>query len=90
MHQGVFHLARIETKKEAQMKTTYENLCSIIMDLEVICENLDSLGKKMEFATPRMPFDNCLMIFLSSQRIREAIEILERVIKKTKNVTSTT
>jgi len=72
------------------MKTIYENLCSIIMDLEVIRENLESLGKGMEFATPRLPFDNCLIIFLASQRIREAIEILERMVKKTESVTSTT
>ncbi len=72
------------------MKTIYENLCSIIMDLEVIRENLDSLRKGMEFATPRVPFDNCLITLLASERIKEAIEILERIIKKTKSVTSTT
>jgi hypothetical protein len=72
------------------MKTIYENLCSIIMDLEVIRENLDSLRKGVEFAAPRLPFDNCLIILLASQRVKEAIEILERMIKKTESVTSTT
>ncbi len=72
------------------MKTIYENLCSIIMDLEVIRENLDSLRKGVEFATPRLPFDNCLIILLASQRVKEAIEILERMIKRAESVTSTT
>ncbi len=72
------------------MKTIYENLCSIIMDLEVIRENLESLGKGMEFSIPRLPFDNCLIILLASQRVIEAIEILERMTKRTKSVTSTT
>jgi len=72
------------------MKTIYENLCSIIMDLEVICETMDSLRKGMEFATPRLPFDDYLRILLASERIKEAIEILGRMIKKTESVTSTT
>ena len=72
------------------MKTIHENLCSIIRDLEVICENLDSLRKGMEFAMPRLPFDNYLIILLSSERIKEAMEILGRMIKKTGSVTSTT
>jgi hypothetical protein len=77
-------------RKEVQMKTIYENLCSIIMDLEVIRENLGSLGKGMEFATLRLPFDNCLIILLASKRIKEAIETLGRIAKKTKSVTTTT
>jgi hypothetical protein len=60
------------------------------MELEVVRETLDSLGKKMEFATPRSPFDECLIILLASERIREAIEILERIVKKTKSVPLTT
>ena len=71
------------------MNTIYENLCSTIMDLEVICETLDSLRKGMDFATPRLPSDY-LRILLASERIKEAIEILGRMIKKKESVTSTT
>lgn len=72
------------------MKTIYENLASVIMDLEVIHDNLDSLRKGMEFATPRFSFDSCLIILLASQRVKEAIEILERMMKGTESVTSIT
>ena len=72
------------------MKTIYQELSNIIMDLEVIRENLGSLRKEMEFALPRLPFENYLIILLASERIKEAIETLDRIAKKTGSVTSST
>ncbi len=87
---GVFSPWPNWNEKEVQMKTIYQDLSSIIMDLEAIRENLESLRRGMELALPRSPFENCLIILLASQRIREAIEILGRMKKETGSVTSTT
>jgi len=65
-----------------RMKTIHEDLLKVIIDLEVICETLDSLRKGMEFATPRLPFDDYLIILLAAERIKETIEILGRMRKK--------
>ncbi len=72
------------------MKTIRDKLCSVIMDLEVIWENLDSFRKEMEFALPRFPFDDYLLVLLASKRIQEAIENLGRIVKETESVTSAT
>ena len=72
------------------MKTFYENLCSIIIDLEVICETLDSLRKRMEVTMPRVGVDDYYKILLAFKGIREIIEILGGMIKKTESVRSTT
>ncbi len=68
------------------MRTIYDDLSSIIMDL-VVSENLDSLRRGLEFSPARLPFDNCLIIFMASERIKEAIETLEKITKRTKGVT---
>ncbi len=65
------------------MNTSQENLCRIINDLNDICKNLNSLRKGMEIDRQRMRVDDYFEFFLASKKVRETIEILERVIKGT-------
>jgi len=67
----------------------HEKLCSIVIDLDAICEDL-SLIKEVEFATSPMSVADYFKFLLASERIRETIEILEGIVKETESVTSTT
>ncbi len=71
------------------MKPIYEKLCRIIIDLDIISEMLDFLSKELEIAEP-LPLDDYLEILLASERIREAIEFLGRILKETESVNATT
>jgi len=72
------------------MKTVYENLCSVIRELDVICRTLDSLRKRMEIATPRVFVDDYYKILVAFEQLKGVIEDLRGVIKETKSVTSAT
>jgi len=72
------------------MKTILADLCWIINDLELICRTLDSLRKRMETTLPRLPVDDYYKFLLASERIRETIAILRKIITKTESVISTT
>jgi len=72
------------------MKTILADLCLVIKDLELICRTLDSLRKGMEVTIPRVRVDDYYKILLASERIRETIAILGKLIEKTGSVTSTT
>ncbi len=72
------------------MEKTYENLCSVIIDLGIICGTLDSVGKRLEITTPRVSVDDYYKILLASQQIRGIIENLKGVVRETESVTSTT
>ena len=71
------------------MKMVHEKLCSIVSELDAICEDL-SLIKEVEFSTSPMSVDDYFKFLLASERIRETIEILEGIVKETESVTSTT
>ncbi len=64
------------------MKTSQENLCRIINDLYGICKNVNSLRKEMEIDREQMRVDDYFTFLLASERIRETIEILGRVITR--------
>jgi hypothetical protein len=72
------------------MKTIHADLCRIINDLELICRTLDSLRKRMETTLPRLPVDDYYKFLLVSERIRETIAILRKIIEKTESVISPT
>ncbi len=72
------------------MKTIHEDLCNAINDLEGICGTLDSLRKGMEVTWLPVHVDDYYKILLAFKGIREVIEILGEMIKKTESVRSTT
>jgi len=72
------------------MAIIHEKLCSLVNDLDAISEELRPLIKEVEMARSPMSVDDYFKFLLASERIREAIEILERIVKETESVTSTT
>ncbi|MDH4267827.1 MAG: hypothetical protein OEW45_19540 [Deltaproteobacteria bacterium] len=72
------------------MKAIHADLCRLINALEAICGTLDSLRKGMETTTPRLPVDDYYKFLLATERIRETIAILRKIIEKTESVISTT
>jgi len=72
------------------MKTSLADLCLVINDLELIYRTLDSFRKGMETTIPRLPVADYFKFLLASERIRETIAILEKMIEKTRSGTSTT
>ncbi len=68
------------------MNTSQENLCRIINDLNDICKKLNFLREGIEIDRERMRVDDYFKFLLASKRIRETIEILGRLIKKTEIV----
>jgi hypothetical protein len=87
---GVFFISPLLKDKEVQMKTIQEKLCSIVTDLDVICETLSSLIKEVGIAASPSMVDHYFKFLLAFERIKETIKILEGIIKETENVTSTT
>ena len=72
------------------MKMIHENLCNLISDLDIICETLSSLRKGAEIGKSPLIVDDYFRFLLASEKIREAIEILGGIGKKTENITSVT
>ncbi len=68
------------------MNTSQENLCRIINDLYDICKELNSLRKGMEVDKEQMRVEDYFKFLLASRRIREKIEIVGRLIKKSEIV----
>jgi hypothetical protein len=60
------------------MKTIHEDLVRVITDLEVICETLDFLRKRMEVTVLPVRLDHYYKILLAFNKIREVTEILGR------------
>ena len=77
-------------KNRGQMAMIHEKLCSLVSDLDAICEELRFLIKGVETAASPMSVDDYFKFLLASERIRETIEILEGIVKETENVTPTT
>ena len=67
-----------------------EKIPSIVSHLEAIGEELSSLIKEMEVAALPVFVEDYFKFLLASERIRETIEVLERIPKETESVTSTT
>ena len=68
----------------------HEKICSIVGNLDAIGGELSSLIKEMEMAALQISVEDYFKFLLASERIRETIEILERIPKETESVTSTT
>ena len=68
----------------------HKKISSIVSHLDASGEELCSLIKEMETAASTISVDDYFKFLLASERIREAIEIFERVVKETESVTSTT
>lgn len=68
------------------MKTVYENLSTIISDLDQICSTLESLRKRMEIAIPRVFVDDYYKILVACEQLKGVIEGLKGVIRETKSV----
>ena len=71
------------------MKAIHADLCRLSNALEAICGTLDSLRKGMETTTPRLPVDDYYKFLLASERIRETIAILRKIIEKIESIIST-
>ena len=68
----------------------HEKISSIVSHLDAIGEELFSLIKEMEMATLPISVDDYFKFLLASERIRETIEILERIARETESVTAPT
>jgi hypothetical protein len=68
------------------MKTIHEDLVWVITDLEVICETLDSLRKRMEVAALPVHVDHYYKVLVTLKATREIIEILGRMVERTESV----
>jgi len=77
-------------KEEGQKAMVHGKIPSIVTHLDAIGEELCSLIKEMEMAMLPVSVEDYFKFLLASERIREAIEILERIPKETESVTSTT
>ncbi len=68
----------------------HEKISNIVSQLDASGEELCSLIKEMEVAGLTISVDDYFKFLLASERIREAIEIFERVVKETESVTPAT
>ena len=72
------------------MKTVYESLQCIIRDLDDVCNALESLRIRMEFATPRVIVDEYYKILIAFDQTKKAIETLRSVAGEAKFVNPAT
>jgi hypothetical protein len=72
------------------VKTIHEILFRTIKDLDVISENLKTLGKNMEASIPQFAVEEYYRILLAAERLRESIEFLREIAAKTNSVISMT
>ncbi len=72
-------------KKGEQIKRIYESLRTIISNLDVIGQTLNSLRKGIETTRPALAVSDYYKLLLASERIKDTIEILGGMLRGQKN-----